>query len=123
MSDPRTTLNARLLQAHGLAYTLSDMSGDAMCPDAIRTAFYGLAELIGQAQEAFERDVPASASARPVAKVGPSPVFDEEGYYRALSSLEVLHAYLVNEDKPVDSARLSFVIDGAVKELQRSVII
>ena len=55
MTDPATTLNARLMQAHGLAYTLSDMSGDAMCPDAIRTAFYGLAELISQAQEAFEQ--------------------------------------------------------------------
>ena len=55
MSDPETTLTARLMQAHGLAYSLSDMSGDALCPDAIRTAFYGLAELISQAQEAFQQ--------------------------------------------------------------------
>ena len=46
-------LEARLMQAYGLSYTLSDMSGDAMCPEAIRTAFYGIAELISQAQDAL----------------------------------------------------------------------
>lgn len=51
--DAGVRLEARLMQAHGLAYTLSDMSGDAMCPEAIRTAFYGLAELISQAQGAL----------------------------------------------------------------------
>ena len=55
MSDPRTTLDARLMQAQGLAFTMSDMSGDAMCPEAIRTAFWGLAELISQPQEALDQ--------------------------------------------------------------------
>ena len=38
MSDPRTILESRLMQAHGIAFTMSDVAGDASDPETMRCA-------------------------------------------------------------------------------------
>ena len=53
MSDPRTILECRLMQAHGIAFTMSDVAGDASDPETMRCAWYGVAELIQQARDAY----------------------------------------------------------------------
>ena len=55
MSDPVTTLEARLMQAHGIAFSMSDISGDVCCPESMRSAWYGVAELIQQARDALQQ--------------------------------------------------------------------
>ena len=119
MDNARNILEARLMQAHGLAYTLSDISGDTVCPGALRSAFYGISELLGQAEQALE--------AMPV-QPGQAPAFqrsDGDSLDSMLADLAAASSGLrahAKADGPGDGLLLAAAagIDDLVAELHKS---